>query len=505
MAEAKVGVVRSSIDELRTPILAAFRFEDDDGVSAPLDALDRRLDGALRRLLERGDFRGRKDETAVLYGATSAGPDRVVLVGLGKKSKFSAQSLRRGVGLAVRQAERLRVRDIALVLHGLEVGTEADAETLAAAAVEAGIMAAWDWRDLKTSSDEPPPVNVAEITLLALDEREEAICRRAAARGEVLGRAANFARDLAIRPGNIATPTFLAETARNLGERYGLTTTVLDRAAMQREGMKALLAVAQGSEEEPRFIVLERRSGKGKPVVIIGKGVTFDSGGISIKPAERMEEMKFDMSGAAGVLGAMQDISELDPAIDVVALVPATENLPSGRAVKPGDVIGSLLGKTIEVINTDAEGRLILADALAWARRYEPAAMVNAATLTGAIGIALGHHAIGVMGNNDALIEEVRAAGQRSGERCWPLPLWDEYRAQLDSPVADLKNTGGRPGGSITAGWFLREFAGEVPWVHLDIAATAYRDEPAAPYLRKGPTGVPARLLIEWVQSRVPA
>jgi leucyl aminopeptidase len=211
--------------------------------------------------------------------------------------------------------------------------------------------------------------------------------------------------------------------------------------------------------------------------------------------------MKYDMSGAAGVLGAMQSIAELGLRANVVALVPATENLPSGRAIKPGDVIGSHLGKTIEVVNTDAEGRLILADALSWARRYGPAAIVDAATLTGAVGIALGHHAIGLMGNDDALVEELRSVGQRTGERCWPLPLWDDYREQIDSPVADLKNTGGRPAGTITAGWFLKEFVGSTPWAHLDIAATAYRDE-AAPHLRKGPTGVPVRLLIEWVRGR---
>jgi leucyl aminopeptidase len=279
--------------------------------------------------------------------------------------------------------------------------------------------------------------------------------------------------------------------------------TVLDRQAMQKEGMHALLAVAAGSEEEPRFIVLEYSGGPTgqAPLVLIGKGVTFDSGGISIKPADRMEDMKFDMSGAAGALGAMQGIAELGLPVNVVALVPSTENLLSGKAVKPGDVIRSHLGKTIEVINTDAEGRLILVDALSYARRFEPAAILDAATLTGAVVVGLGHHAIGLMGNDDDLIDEVRNAGAAAGERCWPLPLWAEYRKQLDSVVADIRNTGGRPAGSITAGWFLREFAGDGPWAHLDIAGTAYSDEPA-PYLRKGPTGVPTRLFIEWVRSR---
>jgi leucyl aminopeptidase len=267
--------------------------------------------------------------------------------------------------------------------------------------------------------------------------------------------------------------------------------------------MKALLAVAQGSLQEPRFIAMEYHGGATgeAPLVLVGKGITFDSGGISIKPAEHMEDMKFDMSGGAGVIAAMRAIAELGLKANVVGLVPTTENLPSGTAVKPGDVIGSLLGKTIEVVNTDAEGRLILADALAYAQRYHPKAIIDAATLTGACVIALGHQAIGLMGNDGELIDEVRAAGQRVGERCWPLPLWDEYREQIDSEIADLKNSGGRPAGTITAGWFLKEFTGEVPWAHLDIAGMAHRSE-ALPYLRSGATGVPTRLFIEWVRSR---
>jgi leucyl aminopeptidase len=277
--------------------------------------------------------------------------------------------------------------------------------------------------------------------------------------------------------------------------------TVLDRAAIEREGMKALLAVAQGSAEEPRFIVLEHRGGgDAPPLVLVGKGVTFDAGGISIKPAERMEDMKYDMSGAASVVGALHAIAELGLKANVIGVIPATENLPSGTAYKPGDVIGSHLGKTVEIVNTDAEGRLILADALSYVRRYRPAAVIDAATLTGAVVIALGQHAIGLMGNDGDLMDQVQAAGLRVGERCWSLPLWDEYRPQLDSTIADLKNSGGRAAGTITAGWFLKEFV-DYPWVHLDIAGTAYREE-AAPYLRKGATGVPVRLFIEWVRAR---
>jgi len=276
---------------------------------------------------------------------------------------------------------------------------------------------------------------------------------------------------------------------------------VLDKAAIVREGMGALMAVAQGSAEEPRFIALEYKGAEGAPVVLIGKGVTFDTGGISIKPAQNMEDMKYDMSGAAAVLGTFEMLGRLKPAVHVVGLIPSTENMPSGTAVKPGDVITSLSGKTVEVINTDAEGRLILCDALTYAKRYQPAAVIDIATLTGAIVVALGHTASGLMGTDDRLIEEVRDAGERAGERVWPLPLWDEYRDLMKSDIADVKNAGGRPAGSISAGWFLREFVDGFPWAHLDIAGTAYTDRDDATRV-KGPTGIGVRLFSELVLGR---
>jgi leucyl aminopeptidase len=498
--------VRATAAEIRSPMLVVQLFERDRAPAGMAAEIDHHVGGVIARVLERGDFGGRKDEVLVLYPADqAAGIERVLLVGAGRREDFTLERLRRGVGLAVRQAERMGVTDLGLSLgHAEQLSEHMGSHYAALGAVEAAALAAWDFRELKSSAnpdDRRKPLE--SVTLFSSAEEQVEEFRRAAAVAEVTARSANLARRLQVLPGNIATPTHLAEVAQGIASEFGIQITVLDRAAMQREGLKSLLAVAQGSEEEPRFIVLEYRgAAEGeRPVVLIGKGVTFDSGGISIKPAERMEDMKYDMSGAAAVLGAMRGIAELRLTANVIGIIPSTENLPSGRAVKPGDVIGSHLGKTIEVINTDAEGRLILVDALSYARRFEPAAMIDAATLTGAVVIALGHHALGLMGNDGDLIDEVRAAGQRVGERCWPLPLWDEYREQLDSNVADIKNSGGRAAGSITAGWFLKEFAGETPWVHLDIAGTAYRDE-AAPYLRKGPTGVPTRLLIEWVRSR---
>ncbi len=307
--------------------------------------------------------------------------------------------------------------------------------------------------------------------------------------GAAVAAGQSLARWLQAQPGNVCTPSYLAARAQQLATTYGFPITVLDGAALRAEGMRTLLAVAQGSVQDPRFILLEYRgAGDAAPVVLVGKGVTFDAGGISIKPAQNMEDMKFDMSGAAAVLGTFEVLGRLKPAVNVVGAIPATENLPSGTALKPGDVIRSHSGKTIEIINTDAEGRLILCDALSYVRRFKPAAVLDIATLTGAVVVALGHQATGIMGTDEALVAEVRDAGERAGERCWPLPLWDEYRDVLKSDIADVKNAGGRAAGTIAGGWFLREFAEGYPWVHLDIAGTAYTDsEPAVS--GEGPDG----------------
>lgn len=493
---------------VRTPLLVLQHFQDDSEPNGAAASVDEAMGGLLARLMTRGDFRGRQGDTLVLYPPDAGFPaDRVLLVGVGKREEYAMQSLRKAVGSAVREAERLRVDEMTLALGHLERKSEHMGGQFASrGAVEGAVLAAWDYRDLKTApprEGDPPVVRLASVVLLATDEEEAEEMRAGADVGRIVAEGENLARELAAKPGNIATPTHLAEVARSIAEEGGMDITVLDRAGMEAEGLRGVLAVAAGTDEEPRFIIMEYRGAGAdtRPVVLVGKGVTFDSGGISIKPAQKMEEMKYDMSGAAAVLGAMQAVARLRPRANVVALIPATENLLSGRATKPGDVLRMYSGKTVEVINTDAEGRLILADALAYAHKYEPAAMIDAATLTGSVVIGLGHEAIGLMGNDGQLMDQVRAVGERTGERCWPLPLWDEYRAQIDSDVADIKNTGGRPAGSITAGWFLKEFVGEIPWVHLDIAGTAYRDENAS-YLRKGPTGVPTRLFIEWIRDR---
>ena len=484
-------------------VIPVFEGEEKD-VPPRLRDLDSRLGGALATVWGLGDVRtGPKDQVTVSAGG-SEGPARVLLLGVGPAGEFDAEAAQRFAGRAVREAERLRVDSLALWIDGPE-GSWSDSVVQGIA--EGAVLAAWRFDELKSAEgrgDAPPPTRVGHVDLVTahgdagIDTLAEAVRV-----GHILADGENLARSLQSRPGNVATPEHLAEQAQALAETFGLGFQALGPAEMDAEGMGALLAVAAGSDEEPRLIVLEYQGSDADdaPVALVGKGLTFDAGGISIKPALKMEEMKYDMSGGAAVIGAMRAIAELALPINVVGIVPSSENLLNGSAVKPGDVIRTREGKTVEVINTDAEGRLILADALSYVRSYEPSAIVDCATLTGAVVIGLGHHAIGLLGTDEGLIAEVRGAGDRSGERCWPLPLWPEYREQLESDVADMKNVGGRPAGTITAAAFLREFVGEVPWAHLDVAGTAYGESKLS-YRRKGALGVPTRLLVEWVRSR---
>jgi leucyl aminopeptidase len=465
-----------------------------------LERLDAHVGGSLRRVLEGGDLKGRPGDRVLLYASTSGGPARILLLGTGEPDALDGERVRRFLARTVRTAEGIGVSRIAAWLDG--DGRVGDA-ALAQAAAEGAALAAWSFRELKTVEDEDvPSAAVEQVDLFAAGDADA--LRRGAEVGIVLAEAENLARTLQARPGNIATPSHLAEEARRVGGEAGFRVTVFDEDRMRVEGMNAILTVSSGSEEEARLIVMEYQGGEEDeaPLVLVGKGLTFDAGGISLKPASGMEEMKFDMSGGAAVIGAMKAVAELGVKANVVGIVPSSENLPSGTAVKPGDVVRTLAGKTVEIVNTDAEGRLILADALAYGTRLAPAAMVDCATLTGAVIVGLGHHASAVLGNDEPLVGELRAAGERSGERCWQLPLWKEYREQLKSETADLQNIGGRPGGTITAAAFLSEFVGDVPWAHLDVAGTAFGGEAKIPYQRKGGHGVPTRLLVEWVRGR---
>jgi len=458
------------------------------------------IDPGVERAVAAGDYKGKKDETLLVYGSGKA--QRILLVGIGKTNEITRSSIRRAAAIAARRARGLGTKTFSLAVTKEARGSLGAAE-LAQVLIEGAAQGGWQFTELKKQPEDPKPdIESVELVIEAADKEQAARGRRI---GDAIAAGYLFTRNLQMLPGNVCTPSYLAEQAQKLAAAHGFKATVLDKAQIKKEGMGALLAVAQGSAEEPRFIVLEYQGGgTGAPIALIGKGVTFDSGGISIKPAANMEDMKFDKSGATAVLGAFEVLGRLKPKINVVGLIPATENLPSGTAIKPGDVVKSHLGKTIEIINTDAEGRLILCDALSYARRFKPVAAIDAATLTGAVVIALGHHAIGMLGNDEPLLAEVRDAGERAGERCWPLPLWDDYRELLKSDVADVKNSGGRAAGTIAGAWFLREFVDGFPWVHLDIAGTAYL-EGEGPSHAKGPTAIGVRLFTEFLLKRAGA
>src|SRR5947208_13191127 len=419
-------------------------------VAESLPELYRAAGGVVGRAITSGHFKGKRDETALLYPG-GAKPQRLLLVGLGKPGDVTRNSVRRAAAVAAKRARTLGAAQFAFAIAA-EARNGIAAADVGQVVVEGAAQGAWAFTELKAAPDDPK-VEV-EAVAIACDAKEVKAVGAGERLGEAIAAGHFLTRYLQMLPGNVCTPAYLADRANQLGDQHGFTCTVLDRAQMRQENMGALLAVAQGSQQEPRFIVLEYRgAGAGEaPVALVGKGVTFDSGGISIKPSQNMEDMKFDKIGRAAVLGTFEALGRLEPRLNVVGVIPSTENLPSGTAVKPGDVVKSHLGKTIEIINTDAEGRLILCDALAYVRRFKPAAVLDAATLTGAVVVALGHAAIGVMGNDEALIGEVREAGERAGERCWPLPLWDDYRDLLKSAIADVKNSGGRGARAIAGG-----------------------------------------------------
>jgi leucyl aminopeptidase len=477
------------LESVDTPLLALLVAQ---GTAAAIDP-------GVERAVATGDYKAKKDETLLVYGGGKA--QRILLVGIGKANEITRGSIRRAAAIAARRARSLGTKSFSLAVTKEARGSLGAGE-LAQVLIEGAAQGSWQFTDLKKQPEDPKPdLESVELVIEAADKEQAERGRRI---GDAIAAGYLFTRNLQMLPGNVCTPSYLAEQAQKLAATHGFKATVLDKAQIKKEGMGALLAVAQGSAEEPRFIVLEYQGGSGAPIALIGKGVTFDSGGISIKPAANMEDMKFDKSGATAVLGAFEVLGRLKPKINVVGLIPATENLPSGTAIKPGDVVKSHLGKTIEIINTDAEGRLILCDALSYARRFKPVAAIDAATLTGAVVVALGHHAIGMLGNDEPLLAEVRDAGERAGERCWPLPLWDEYRELLKSDVADVKNSGGRAAGTIAGAWFLREFVDGFPWVHLDIAGTAYLEGEGVSHA-KGPTAIGVRLFTEFLLKRAGA
>ncbi len=439
-------------------------------------------DPRARDLRDSGEFAGKFFDMAMLHAPSGAKAKRIVLAGAGKRAKFTPPELRNLAGAAVRFLKGKGLRSIAVALP-----QDLRNDDFTAAALEGALLGQYEPHRHKSD----PKKDEKQIDAFQVAGGTQA----GADRGRILGEAQNFSRDLVNEPGNLLTPTELARRASEMAKAFGLECEILEQDKMRELGMGALLGVAQGSDEPPALIVLRYRSTSKDHLGLVGKGVTFDTGGISIKPADGMEKMKYDMGGGAAVIGAMQAIAQLKPAVTVTALIPTVENMPGSRAQRPGDIVTSMSGKTIEVINTDAEGRLILSDALTYAARLGCTHLVDAATLTGSVVVALGTLRSGAFTNNEGFLAKVLAASQAEGERLWQLPLDDEYKEQIQSPFADLQNVGGRPAGSITAAMFLREFVGETPWVHLDIAGTAWLDD-NKPYMSKGPTGFATRTFV---------
>jgi len=423
----------------------------------------------------------------------------VVVVGLGKQQELSLDKVRGAMAGTCRLLRQKGVKSMAAIAQGAGAAG-ITMESAAQVITEGALLGVYSFRRHQTKEAELSEIE--QLTVVDVDESKIPGLERGCHKGRILAEATNLARDMVNEPPNYMTPTDMAETAGKLAETYGLELSVLELDQMKELGMGALLGVAQGSRQSPKFIVLDYREGDSNviDVALLGKGITFDSGGISIKPSEGMGEMKGDMAGGAAVIAAMGAIAQFKPKINVTALIPATENLPDGSALKPGDVLTAMSGKTIEIISTDAEGRLILADALGYANKHGAKLMIDVATLTGACRIALGDVCTGAFGNNQELVDKVIAAGADAGELVWPMPMYEEYKEQNKSEVADIKNTGGRLAGAVTAAQFLAEFAGDTPWVHLDIAGTSM-SEKERNYLVKGATGVPVRTLVNLVLS----
>ncbi|MBZ5579375.1 MAG: leucyl aminopeptidase [Acidobacteriia bacterium] len=480
----QIAIERNPLDQVDTETLV---------VVVPEGRKEERFGAA--GLFDQGEVAGKSLELTLLHHPAGVVARRVLLVGAGKPEKWNSGELRKLAATAVRHLKSKSIKQVALALEGSLANPE-----FAAAAVEGAILGDYDPDRYKTGNDKKSIESFTVVT-----EGAGPWLEQAARQGQIIAEAQNFTRNLVNEPGNLLTPSKVAEAARQMAAEYGLACEVLDRARMEVLGMGALLGVAQGSAEPPAFIVMRYQpaSARGSAHLgLVGKGVTFDTGGISIKPADGMEKMKYDMAGGASMLGAMRALAQLKPPIPVTLFMPCVENMPGSRAQRPGDIVTAMSGKTIEVINTDAEGRLILADALTYARKQGCTHLVDAATLTGAIVVALGHLNVGLFASDDGLRDRVLAAAKAEGERMWPMPLEDDYKeTYLKSAFADLPNVGGRWGGAITAAMFLKEFAEDTPWVHLDIAGTAWIDE-SKPYTAKGPSGVPMRTLVrlamEW-------
>ncbi|SFX21386.1 leucyl aminopeptidase [Marinospirillum alkaliphilum] len=467
-----------------------------DGSLTPAgEALDKATESLVRQLIERGDFKARLGKTFLMPFAPGAEAQRILLVGMGEENKLTDSKFRKACQAAYDHLAQLSLHDCLITLADtpLKQRDSAWKLRLLAEMAETSFYRFTEFKSVAANEDLP-----TEINFWWPDNHEGKDGEKALAIGQAIGQGKNLARTLGNRPGNVCTPIHLADTALELITKDpAFTATILDEQQMAELGMNSLLSVGKGSDQPPRLIVVEYKGSKdpeARPHVLLGKGITFDTGGISLKPGEGMDEMKFDMCGAASVLGALEAVRQLKPKLNLVFMIAAAENMPSGRASKPGDIYTTLSGKTVEVLNTDAEGRLVLCDALTYAERFNPETVVDIATLTGACIIALGHQATGLLSNDEDLAAELLKAGLDAEDRAWQLPLWEEYQEQLDSNFADLQNIGGRPAGTITAACFLSRFAENFRWAHLDIAGTAWHSGK-----QKGATGRPVGLLVQYL------
>lgn len=492
----KIRIEKDMAEKFPCELLLLFSFETPDPLEGPAKNVDLAWKGFLSALIKQGDFKGELFQSRLIHTQDALPAKRVLLTGLGKKGEFDLEKWR---GASARAGQFIResgIKQFAFQIKGLLGFSEED---LAENFVTGLILGLYQFNEYKTLEREKIKT-VEEVILLGETDQEIQFIEEGARKGKIISDAVCMARNLVNGPSNQVTPTVLAEKARQIAKDYSLEVQILEVSEAEAMGMGAFVAVAKGSQEPGKFIILEYNKGKDlDTLALLGKGITFDSGGISIKPSEGMERMKDDMSGAAAVLGTMQAAAQLQIPLHLVGIIPATENLPSGKAYKPGDVLKTLSGQTVEVISTDAEGRLILADALTYSLRYKPKAIIDLATLTGACVIALGDYVIGLMGNDDALVKKVEEAS-RVGEKVWRLPIWDEYFDYLKSDTADFRNVGTRAAGTIIGGIFLSKFVEKTPWVHLDIAGPAFIEK-EKPYLPKGGTGIGIRLLVQLLRD----
>ncbi len=466
-------------------------------LSSVAQQIDEVSGGAISAILRRGDLEGKPNQTLLLHNVAQLPSERLLLVGCGREKEFNENRYREAIAKSVNALRDTGATEITSYLTELEVkGRDIAWKVRQAVEITESTLYRFDQMKSKPNNNR----RTLKRVILAVPKRSDlGLGEQAVNEGRAIAEGVKLARDLGNLPGNICTPTYLADQAVELGKLHNLKVTILEKEDMQKLGMGSLLSVSRGSRQPPKLIVLEYHGAKedDAPVALVGKGLTFDAGGISIKPAANMDEMKYDMCGGASVLGAVKAAAELKLPLNVVGIVPSSENLPDGDANKPGDIVTSMSGQTVEVLNTDAEGRLILSDALTYTERYNPAVVIDIATLTGACVIALGAHASGLLANNDQLAREILNAGKYTFDRAWQLPLWDDYQKQLDSNFADMANIGGREAGTITAACFLARYTKNFKWAHLDIAGTAWKTGK-----EKGATGRPVPLLVQFLISR---